>query len=336
MSSLLSIPREIRDSIIELALSSSREPYPSITAAEPTRSTKIVPHRPFFKSWSYGRKHVLFESHSYLSNSLPLLLVNHQLSSETTSTISRLSKNASLPHYSLDVMFVNELELWPTWLSVPTVAAHLDRVNVTIRAVGVDPTEQNQWKVKDGMPPQLIWCFYYLLEHVLRHGPLPDTYSPADKDVSIKLLHLDVVGRESGSCGNDHCGCFPGVGAGRGKEWCPAFLARYLRMYIGRLARMGYHEAQYGGILYERVGEIRISVMGEEMLPRVHFGDSLAELKYVDPRNTFGHVWPRAKRVPAFEEWKRSAWRRREERGLPAASERGREEVGSGEGESES
>ncbi|KAF2814042.1 uncharacterized protein BDZ99DRAFT_567736 [Mytilinidion resinicola] len=325
MSSLLSIPREIRDNIIELSLSCVRKPHSSIAEAESTRSTKKNSHRPFFSSWSFGLKHVLFEPPSYTSSSLALLLVNHQLSSETVATLSRLSNNAQLPPYELDVMFVRELELWPTWLSVPVIAKHLDRVNVTFRALGLHTGAKRQWNPGDGSPPQILWCFYYLMEHVLRQGPLPHTSSSADRGVSIKTLHLDFVGPDGETCATDTRYYIPSTVAWKGKEVRPEFLAYYLWHNISMLAKMDYHTAEYGEILYERVGEVRFSVNGVEVQPPIDFGESLARLHYEGPANTFGHVWPREKRVPAFEEWKRGAWRKRVERGLPVVGGEGGE-----------
>jgi hypothetical protein len=96
----------------------------------------------------------------------------------------------------------------------------------------------------------------------------------------------------------------------------PAFVADFLKDHIQQLLQMNYDTAEYGGILYERIGTIRISVNGEQQ-DVFDMGEILSKLSYHDHRLTFGHICDHRQRLPAFWEWKNEAYKKREERGLP-------------------
>jgi hypothetical protein len=309
---LLALPREIRDEIIALVLASTRDGYSSIEEAEPTRATKENPDNVPFLSLGFGRGRTHFEQPFYTTNSLPLLLVNHQISSEAASAIARLSTHPI--SYELDVMFVNEVEIWPTWLRVPVLAKQLEDVNVTIRTLGTPyfNPRYDQWRRGNGGPSQLVWCFYYLLEHVIRRGCLPYTSSSLVYQVSIISLNLNFVGLTGEPCeDNDRYSSISGERVLR-----PAFVADFLKDHIQQLLQMNYDTAEYGGILYERIGKIRISVNGEQQ-DVFDMGEILSKLSYHDHRLTFGHICDHGQRLPVFWEWKNEAYKKREERGLP-------------------
>jgi len=60
-----------------------------------------------------------------------MLFVNKQLRAETLSAIQRLPKN-----YLVDLMLVDEMQLWPTWLSIPCLTTAVDKVQANIRMIG--------------------------------------------------------------------------------------------------------------------------------------------------------------------------------------------------------
>lgn len=339
MPSLLSLPREIRDSILELVLFAVR-PAPDVSLAEKTRAPFTTTSTPWgsvpgFKSWSYGPENVHMEQTSYTSNSAPLLRVNHQLAAETAAALARLSP---LP-CELDVLFFKEAQLWPTWLRVPVLAKQLDQVNATFRIMGNDVRldsngeemrYRSAWRGGDGGPPQILWAFYYLLEHVLRRGPVARTATAVDQEISIKVLDINFVGDNShpqidgdASSVGDDCA----ISCTHGKQvkyTChqpvrermlrSAYLCRQMASHFLGLCSMGYHTSEYGGFLHARIGAVRFRVNGI-LWSQKHLGDYLRELERDSDRDTFGHL-SAEKRVAAFQQWKKATLEKREKRGL--------------------
>ncbi|KAJ4372758.1 hypothetical protein N0V86_008124 [Didymella sp. IMI 355093] len=117
MSSLLSLPREIRDQIIGHVLVFSRKPPKNpahetesrlnSTGQDALRPPKISPN-------------------TY--NASGLLGTNVQLRDETNNRLRQLKLT-----YTLDVMVVDH-ELWPTWTCCPArISGAIDKVNITLR-----------------------------------------------------------------------------------------------------------------------------------------------------------------------------------------------------------
>lgn len=79
---------------------------------------------------------------------------------------------------------------------------------------------------------------------------------------------------------------------------------------------MSYHHARYGGIVYERIGAIRIVVDGE--VTEVDLADQLAKLRFTDPGETFGHL-DRKVRLSTFWEWKKQTLASRRLLGFPVS-----------------
>ncbi|KAF2493043.1 hypothetical protein BU16DRAFT_529270 [Lophium mytilinum] len=325
-SPLLSLPREIRDTILELVISYSRPPPQDVSTAEPrpTPSPRWHPEDPSEFNSAPGRFAVYLEPRGYISNSASLLLVNRQISSKTAAALTLFH-----PPYELDVIFLEESKLWPTWLSVPALSSQLDQVNATIRISG---HHDIPWPLGNGGPPWQVWPFFYLLEYVLRRGPVPHTDSSLDREVTIKNLDLNFIGKDdkeeipgetpppasenwkytryhaqSASLQDDE--------TVQKKVLRPTWLAWFLMRHCLELLGMTYHTAQYGAILHERVGSIQFSVNGKRF---AHFeiGTVLRTLDDYDAGATFGHL-PREERVAAFRLWRETTTRKREERGLP-------------------
>ncbi|KAF2801804.1 uncharacterized protein BDZ99DRAFT_469329 [Mytilinidion resinicola] len=318
MSPLLSLPRELRDTIIDRVLSSARLAPPTISSAESNRCAPPSyegPQDPGFDSWPYGQSHVRFEQPAYISNSYPLFLTNHQLAAETASALRRLS----LP-YELDVMQVDEAELWPTWLSVPVLTSKLDVVNVTFRATGF-AKKRSMWKRGCGAPPYMLWCFYYLLEHVLKRGPVGKTSASWDREVSIKTLNLNFVGNNHVSPGDPSdsrdikytYSADPDENTNN-MDLRPEWVADFLDSELWGLLGMGNSGAAYGKILHERVGSIQFMVNGETK-ENLNLTNILHELNPTSKHDTFGHVAPE-ERLSAFWKWKEETARKRMELGF--------------------
>jgi hypothetical protein len=76
MPSLLIIPHEIRDAILETVLLSSRPAPPDVATAAQYRLEPVPRDQSQYAAWAYGPSHTRFERSDYVSNAYPLLLVN--------------------------------------------------------------------------------------------------------------------------------------------------------------------------------------------------------------------------------------------------------------------
>ncbi|KAK7021932.1 hypothetical protein VNI00_017161 [Paramarasmius palmivorus] len=305
-TTLLTIPAEIRAIIIESVLLSKRAAPPDIESAKAAhysfQFTDIDRQLAAqFNTWSPGPRHVRFEDQKdgrtrCTSNALPLLLTNRQTNVETSSAIARLGEKVR--QYDLDVFVVDEYFL-TTWTCIPILTTQVDRVNVTFRVHSISP---RAFRGGDGGPPQIYWWFYFLLEYFLKRGPVSPTLAAGtpqlrDRQIGVKEMILD----------------FEGTGLGP-KSPREGNIAVYATWAFGALTGMSYHTAEYGGIVYERVGSVRFCFNGE-MDWEVDLGYRLEKLVRDDPQHTFGHLL-REDRVAAFREWKKNAIRLREERGF--------------------
>ena len=195
MPSLLNLPREIRDYILDLALFT-----PSWTAQDLScyNSQRRELEDTDSKPWNRGSYLVKYlpqhqSHHGSFLNSTSLLLLNHQLNAETSNILQKKK-----PSYILDVACINELELWPTWTSVPFLSRKVDEVYVPIRMVTTTKlgwtAKTNRWLGGDGIPP-LAWGFASMLHLFLIYGPVMDhlkKQEESDKTISIRRLVLDV------------------------------------------------------------------------------------------------------------------------------------------------
>jgi hypothetical protein len=114
MATLLSLPRELSDRIIETTLLDEREPPKDTASAQANRmQDRHLPQDGVsgMKSWSYGPSRVRYEL-STSDNATSLLLTSREINKMTKDAIARLYPNGAT--YKLDVMVVDEMELWPS------------------------------------------------------------------------------------------------------------------------------------------------------------------------------------------------------------------------------
>ena len=117
MHSLLSLPREIRDQIIENVILYRKEPPYDPAHDVQSRQDPVE---------QGGLRPPLVSSKIY--NATGLLGTNAQLRDETQNRLDQLR-----PTYSLDVMVVDN-ELWPTWTCCPCRASRpVDEIKVSLR-----------------------------------------------------------------------------------------------------------------------------------------------------------------------------------------------------------
>lgn len=345
MPALLTLPYEIRDAILVTVLFSSRPAPPDVATAALRRIEPLPRDQSRYAAWPFGLRHTRFERTDYICNAYPLLLVNKQLSTETKSAVSRLTLTGL--SYQLDVMFVHEHELWPTWLCIPSLAEQVDHVDVTFRIFepNSNPDSRSAFLPGDGSPPQIYWCFYFLLEHFLLRGPLCPNHMETPKrndtrQVSVRTINLNFAAgnahllspTEGEFSYNSWWECQQRVRFGRNRQqdaeeppkyiMRPEWLAEIVARQFLSLLSMGYHTAAYGAMIHERVGSVRFSVNGElqreidigARLASLSFGPDAGQTSYTT--QTFGNLRGED-RLRAFWRWKERTVRKRKERGLP-------------------
>lgn len=285
MPSLLDLPRELRDIILDLVVSTPAVARPDLrnryftTAPDRTELDDLI-----YVSWT-DSTNVRYAPRSPCTNSLPLLLVNRQLHAETLDALHRLPTRHS---YELDVVIVDEEALYPTWISVPALSTRVDRVYTTIRMLGTSKTsiDRNAFCIGDNarLPPPMAGYFYSLLERFLACGPvgprkdvpllglhrLDQDVFDADADISIKALDLDVltpthVSRHLLAPPQTQIWELIRLRRDTGVEFMlhPEYLVAFLWSLIEALLNMDLDMAPYGRLFYERVGTIRLLLDGE-------------------------------------------------------------------------
>jgi hypothetical protein len=93
--------------------------------------------------------------------------------------------------------------LRPTWLQVPTFSKQVDTVDVTVRIFGRNTiSRRSEFLCGDGSPPQIVWVFYWLMEHFLDFGVAnaagfeEGQPHPRNIEVSVKTINLNFVSGE--------------------------------------------------------------------------------------------------------------------------------------------
>ncbi|KAH8703245.1 hypothetical protein BGW36DRAFT_403685 [Talaromyces proteolyticus] len=276
------------------------------------------------------------------SNCISLLLTNQQLSAETRTVIDRMKSTT----YVLDVSVLNDMDLFPTWLSVPYITKRVSTLYADVRLFGhIISEEVARRQVGDGGNLGFHWSFYALLERFLRYGPVGEKKETSgrpkpqfrnltfdDYDVTVKLLVLNFKSAEPELS-------FP-PDTVTYQEWIshhfthfltrnrfqtdidleryttrPEWPSTFLVSEIHSILCMSYHTAFYGKELYERIGTIRILVDGD-LKHEFDLASMLASLRFTSPSETFGHV-SAEKRIPAFWNWKKQTLARRDQLGFP-------------------
>ncbi|KAI1759611.1 hypothetical protein GGR53DRAFT_513049 [Hypoxylon sp. FL1150] len=322
------LPRELRDQIYTFVCLAVRDqPHPSTCRKEDRRvskqSTSAAP---------IARNRVWFERRPIENPLLSMMLVNRQIYQEAQGILWRMG---DLPNCVLDVVFLKDEALWPTWLSVPKLRRNLGTVYTQFRIFHAP----DHLRVDDGGdlygsespgPPPIVWVLYHLLANFLRNGPIAtaDTndssggftvgtlildFLPASEKGILPLASLIQYFKEvddiSASADSDH-------------DWKPStfdesllaaeYLAHFVRALLLRLLNLGSLNIKYGRILYENVGDIEIWVDGHfkwcldipKLFSNVSFDHGMSTTHMLENEQRFKH-------------WKEATLRRRENVGLP-------------------
>ncbi|KAM0270620.1 hypothetical protein ACHAQH_009381 [Verticillium albo-atrum] len=324
MATLFTLPRELRDSILRHAIFSADGALatPSIVAADRTQKA--------------NGQVVFYPQAPPRVNAASLLLTSKLLRAETQ------DRNLT---YVIDVMFVKTSGLWPTWLSIPRLATHVDTLHASFRIKDLPedmaPTfrRKNWWRGGDGGPPAAVWSFYWLLVGFLECGPvslkLPTGSSTARFSIARLVIDVQLAeeGEDHGVLESEH-GRHEHYMFGRGmwfvarredgvlekvrtlEETDPRRLpaeklARFMGGELLMLLGLGRHSYGYGRVLYECIGVLEVRVDGD-----VRILMDLGELFDLFPAGSeddreMQHTW-----TPAFAAWKKETMALRKERGL--------------------
>ncbi|TQN70677.1 hypothetical protein CSHISOI_04764 [Colletotrichum shisoi] len=333
---LLSIPREIRDLILDEVVFLPDRPPPLNPSVSQDRKRREYNGQGFFDGHDIWVEKQIRAPPSGSPNNA-ILLVNRQLHCEAKTLLA--SKGT---HCRLDVMYVKECGLWPTWLAVPRSTRHADSVHVQFRIfdppadVNPDWKNEQQFRGGDGGPPFIVWNFYAMLSGYLRYGPTAFSSVVADpSNFTIKRLVLDVLPPPPEE---KHDRLVSGSRARRpaaldlferfntlvmdaekrerkgitwprppeGKEsLIPAEkLAFFMCCQIGGLLSMYRDWADFGAVLYEGIGSIEIRVNGE---PRRYFDlDDMLDGLPIQPIAAWNEK-EQQKRQKRFDAWKAQA-----------------------------
>ena len=309
MPTLVDIPRELRNKILRLLIEApAAEPQDPIDAddRQELHDVKLIGQLAgqniFYSTASTNR-----------ARACSLLLVNHQLHEETISMLGLLS---SKEFCDLDIMIINDNELWPTYLSGPSLTNRFGTVHATFRIITSSRIPQKGFYGGRGGPCSKKWPMYSILERFLRVGPRGPQKHEHDHYISIKTLEIDVrtpnvplellapkdmpfLTRLRSESGIDYV-------------LHPECVFDLIASGIDFLLSMRYHHTIFGELLYERIGSIKLMLDGEVRFER----DLSKELMSVQFKDAVGNVPPGPCPEP-FKQWKRKAYNMRIQLGLP-------------------
>ncbi|KAE8448643.1 hypothetical protein EG329_009068 [Mollisiaceae sp. DMI_Dod_QoI] len=187
-SPLLTLPREVRDIILSFIA------YPALPALEAP-----------FKRYTTGEELTHFcgcTRLKYINNgnkmeNIPTLIVNRQLRAETLEILELFPTKHP---YIMDLILVNETNLWVTWLSVQLITERVDEIYIPFRNVGMltkycRQTHKNSLIRGRYRPSDLSLLALYLNRlflRFLRNGAMGRQKNMEDKQISIRKIIIDV------------------------------------------------------------------------------------------------------------------------------------------------
>ena len=120
----------MRDNILDIVVTTPQSP-PQDISSDDGRVT-----RKDFKTnaWGAGYCDARYTLNNNQHDILPILLASKQLRAETLRAIHRAPKD-----FVVDLLLVNECDVWPTFLSVPSLTDRISTVRANIRTMGRNP-----------------------------------------------------------------------------------------------------------------------------------------------------------------------------------------------------
>jgi hypothetical protein len=196
MTHLLTLPRELRDEIIQLVL---------VTPLSlPRNVERKVANDPKQVTFVNRIHYLVYESH-YRPTALGLLLASHKLYVETREALAKINMI-----FTVDVAIINECWLWPTWRFIPTrIHPCLEQLNINFRMCCTSEERQlqtgfaqrNEWQALTLHPIVQTLCGF--LARFLSLGACADITPKMEKGIMqndreykrnfrIKCLQLNI------------------------------------------------------------------------------------------------------------------------------------------------
>ncbi|KAL8739504.1 MAG: hypothetical protein Q9184_008594 [Pyrenodesmia sp. 2 TL-2023] len=217
----LELTRELRDSVYETLLLSSQSPPPS---PEDGGARKY----PSKEDKEFFERHNHYPADDLKSTSGPLLGTCRQISEEVEEAMVRLIKS-NRPLYRLDLMLLDERELYITWLAFPRSTTEIPR-----------------------------------LDRFLQRGPDFLAAHQLGRDMRIGELRVNVLTPPApppGGYANKHY-----RDRTRKGHISPEDMVDFLITYMSILLGRGRHTASYASLVFERIKRMTFTLDGVERM----------------------------------------------------------------------
>lgn len=291
MMNLLSLPLELRDSIIMYSITSQARP---VAIFEPSQHSGFEEPKDLSHVSRIGSKGIYYKLQP-VNSPANLLLTNHQLQDETRAACERHRKSRGNT-YKMDIILAHEDELACSWTQVPPLEKNVDVLEITFNIQGISlSSNKNGFMDNDGSTGSSIWRLYSIIERFLRCGSAPANKPDGDRGIALKELRINIpMPSKDNPANRPYSLADEEISPdkltqhrktlekdNRGRLLHPEALAKFMYIWIEGLLRMsdasyalpGAPLAKYGRILLERLGTVTISVDGWEnerfvVLPR--------------------------------------------------------------------
>jgi hypothetical protein len=337
MSELLQLPLELRDEILRLVLLSRPQAHHSSRLAFGAGDHVMVNSFP-------PKENVVAKflnetgSLEFLPAWSALLLTNRQLHYETKDALHRLPEGGL--QYDLEVVFREERALCFTWVSVPKVSRHVERLRVRFRTSGVlvPPASTMVWCSDSPLglqgPRALVWLCYDILERLVTlNMEYGNTVNTSRWAVTLKHLEIDfAMPEEKGLLSassytwnddiiealNDRDTMQPYCGDSKFKVMHPAWLCAVVQESISECFldwEQLYHGPERQRTVFERVGTIWTKIDGERE-EKTDLSHSLAKMTtrtWIEE----DYLLQDFSRAVQLQMWRKRIYAQRQRNGLP-------------------
>ena len=324
MATLMTLPLEIREMILEFVLLSSR----------PTPGYLDSTSYDYLPRWWHGAGY--WGSLGYLKwptsqtphPAVALLEVNRQPRHEAKLVRKRLG----CPRVChVDIKFVDEVELRPSFLSLNNTSPYLDTVQAQIRTVGLygrktvykgdcsfqeyqlrAPEDFTIWMERGRGIAAFDSMFVYMFRQFLALGPLhinaaearakeEDCFGGAPgRRITISTLEIDVFRPEDGSLVPN------GDEEGARKRRQPRWLCEQIMGQFDLLLRLKERARYWGNDIYKQVGTVKVFFEGK-FEREFNIGKMFCD--------------PKLKEIRGYHEWSAGTIMERRKNGLPVVLE---------------
>ncbi|KUJ16279.1 uncharacterized protein LY89DRAFT_719036 [Mollisia scopiformis] len=212
---LLGLPLELRRAILDFVYPSSYQKYPAPRI--PFNKSQNIDYGQF-PTYTLNFGWLVHYHNTILFEQYPTLGVNHILKAETLQLIKLYQQKET---YEVDLMLVNDSELWVTCLSVPILINRLEKLRITVRNAGfvggLKDHEHEIWRLPPlidpsaaDKSPQFRRALSDILLDLLQRGRGSTALS--GRAITVKELTIDVR-RVSvvAPYNNSSRACFPGT-----------------------------------------------------------------------------------------------------------------------------